>query len=140
MWSQVRYLLDITVCSKQKCLGLNEINFFSVDEEFRRNQYADKVFCKLGGIWHPQGITETKRHHKSYYQIKREYNLQNYLGDEIWDNSKSCVLEYRGHHVELKVQSFETAYLLCPSAGLFRYFLDGHISVQAVDLTRLALI
>jgi len=116
------------------------VNFFYVDEEFRRKEYTEKVFCKLGGVCHPQGITETKTHQKSYYLNKREYNLQNCLGHEISGNSRSCLLEYKVHKVEFKVQSFETVPQFCPSIDLFWYFLVLDISVQAVDFTRLDLV
>lgn len=99
----------------------------------RNSEGGNKVFCKLGGICHPQRIKETKRHQKSYYLNKTEYNLQNCLGHEIWGNSRSCLLNYKVHKIEFKVQSSETVAQLCPSLGLFRYFLVLDVSVQAVD-------
>lgn len=44
------------------------------------------------------------------------------------------------HKVEIKIQSCGTVALLCPSLGLFRYFLVLDINVQAVDFKRLALV
>lgn len=77
-----------------------------------------------------------KRHHKSYYEIKTEYSLQNYLRVEIWARQQQKHMEYRVYHVELIVQSSETVCVLCPCVYLVRYFLDVSISDQAVDFTR----